>query len=535
VPADDRISLLTDVHRPADGVAHPAVLIRTPYGSAAPDLLLLGRALAARGLAVVSQNVRGRYGSAGRLEPFRHEVVDGRATLRWLAAQPWCDGRVVTFGASYSSYTGLAACACEPPPGVRVVGAANLVAMANPYGHFYRHGALVLHWAAPWSALIAGSRQRPLPSGDLRRLLVAGGSDAALREPGLDPAGAWDAWRATADPRSEPWTGWNLLPGVAGFGVPMLLVGGWFDFTLDATLELFAALGRGGSPAARRLILGPWSHNRVLATLVHGLVAPPGAAPPDAAVLARETLHSLAAWLTPGSTPPGPPVLLWRTAAGGEGEGWTAAESYGSPSPVETLYLSGSGHERGRLTRSVPEAEPPDRWLHDPRDPVPSLGGRLWEVPGWTEPGPLDQEPLAGRRDILRFTGEPLGSSLDVAGAPTAILWTGPEGPDPGPADTCAKLIDVAPGGRATWVADGIVRSAPGPDPRVEEPVTAELGGICHRFERGHRIRLEVAASSHPQFDSTPSPARRRLEHGGGRPSRLVLPVAPRGALADAP
>ena len=35
----------------------------------------------------------------------RHEQEDGHATLAWLAAQPWFDGRLVMWGASYLGMT----------------------------------------------------------------------------------------------------------------------------------------------------------------------------------------------------------------------------------------------------------------------------------------------------------------------------------------------------------------------------------------------------------------------------------------------
>ena len=47
-----------------------------------------------RGYTAVIQDVRGKFRSGGETEFGLHEVDDGFDTLEWIAAQPWCDGRV---------------------------------------------------------------------------------------------------------------------------------------------------------------------------------------------------------------------------------------------------------------------------------------------------------------------------------------------------------------------------------------------------------------------------------------------------------
>jgi putative CocE/NonD family hydrolase len=133
-------------------------------------------------------------------------------------------------------------------------------------------------------------------------------------------------------------------------------------------------------------------------------------------------------------------------------------------------------------------------------------------MPGWTSAGPLEQTDT--RSDVLTFTSQPLDHPFEIAGNPSAVLWLG----DDGPGDCCAKLLDVHPEGGATWVADGITRSSGGGE------VTIDLGPVAYRFGQGHRLRLDVAASSFPQFDRMPREHLLRLFHGGRTPSRLLLP-----------
>ena len=92
--------LVPDV-RPSGGL--PTVLIRTPYGRTIMGPL--GRLYAERGYQVVVQSCRGTFGSGGEFVPVRNEQVDGKATLEWVAAQPWFDGRLVMWGASYLGMT----------------------------------------------------------------------------------------------------------------------------------------------------------------------------------------------------------------------------------------------------------------------------------------------------------------------------------------------------------------------------------------------------------------------------------------------
>ncbi len=94
VPMRDGVTLATDVYLPAgaDGrpvsESLPAILIRMPYGIREPYAYMpaVGRYWARRGYACVVQDVRGKYGSEGEWDPFRHEVDDGYDAIEWVAA-----------------------------------------------------------------------------------------------------------------------------------------------------------------------------------------------------------------------------------------------------------------------------------------------------------------------------------------------------------------------------------------------------------------------------------------------------------------
>jgi len=99
VPMRDGARLALDLHfpsGPSNGL--PVALERTPYNKFAfrPD----AKFWTARGYVYAVQDVRGRFRSEGRFEPFLRDGPDGFDTIEWLARQPWCSGKVGTIGPS---------------------------------------------------------------------------------------------------------------------------------------------------------------------------------------------------------------------------------------------------------------------------------------------------------------------------------------------------------------------------------------------------------------------------------------------------
>ena len=124
VPMRDGVELSADVFLPDDsGGPWPAILFRTPYDNASPDVVQLGLLYSAHGYAFVAQDVRGRGDSDGRFIPFRQEGEDGHDTIEWVAQQQWCDGAVGTAGGSYCAVAQWLA-ARERPPHLRAIASA---------------------------------------------------------------------------------------------------------------------------------------------------------------------------------------------------------------------------------------------------------------------------------------------------------------------------------------------------------------------------------------------------------------------------
>ena len=225
-------------------------------------------------------------------------------------------------------------------------------------------------------------------------------------------------------------------------------------------------------------------------------------------------------------------------------------------------------------------AEATIAWTHDPARPVPTIGAAVaaffeWmKLPDGADPaylqgrarmrpilpdGPMHQRerpellgcaspyPLLARRaDVQVFQTEPLAHAVEIAGPVRVRLFVSSSARD---TDFVAKLIDVHPPsaqdpeGFHMNLTDAILRmrfrnGAERPDPiepgRIYE-IEIELPPTANRFERGHRIRLDIASSNFPQFDVNPGTgeplgrhtqritARNAIHVGPAHPSRLIL------------
>ena len=166
------------------------------------------------------------------------------------------------------------------------------------------------------------------------------------------------------------------------------------------------------------------------------------------------------------------------------------------------LEVAGYAADRGSISagehdtaRVIAAEEPPDIFVYDPGNPVPSRGGASCCCADVAPVGAFDQQSIEIRNDVLVYTSAPLASACDVVGPVELVLHAATDGPD---TDWTAKLVDVHPDGRAINVCDGIIRARYRnslSEPALLEPGIAyeyriHLGATATRFSRGHCIRL---------------------------------------------
>ncbi|MGG2462678.1 CocE/NonD family hydrolase [Streptomyces sp. RGM 3693] len=506
VPGGNGDPLVTDHYFPRGQGEFPTLLVRSPYGRGVPWAPLYGILFAEQGFHVVVQSCRGTGGSGGDFHLWRNEVADGRATVAWLRQQSWFNGALATIGPSYLGYAQWAL-ALEPPPELRAM--VVQIGLHDPYAYFHAGGAVHLE-----NALVSGIGMAHQHRGvgpllraalRLRRWLRTAHREQPPYATGPAAELPWLAEALAHTDRDDPyWHGASTAQAAARLTVPTCLIGGWQDVFLDQNLAQYRRLRRAGCATA--LLVGPWTH---ASALQEGWP-----------VVFAESLGWLRAQLGGDRAGLRPTPVRVHVGAGGGGE-WRDLPDW--PPPPGTAagpwYLSAGG----ALAPQAPAGTAPvGEFRYDPADPTPSVGGPLLSQGG----GRRDNRALEARADVLTFTGPELDEPLEVLGPVGARLrLTGERerGAAGAAFDVFARLCDVDPRGRSVHVCDGLVRMPGG----AAEPLEAvvPMTATAHRFEAGHRLRLQVSGGAFPRY-APPAGA------AGAGPVRLVLHP---GSMLDLP
>ena len=195
------------------------VMIRTPYNAAFLDNE--APAWCGAGFALVNQDVRGMYASAGSFRMFHDVGYDGYDTVAWITSQPWSNGRVGQTGASalaIATYNLMTNHDPEPPPGLQAV--APIV------------GNAVMH-------------KMDFQGGAWRESLMAGWLDA---QKGGSPWIPVELAHEGYDSNAENTSGYYKIDGVSGFSrarkaaVPGVHQAGWYDIFSWTQIETFHQL-----------------------------------------------------------------------------------------------------------------------------------------------------------------------------------------------------------------------------------------------------------------------------------------------------
>jgi len=538
VPMRDGIRLNTFVFLPeSGGPRYPVILHRTPYGITSPgaqsvtdctrawlpsaaepwrgSILRGWRSIVAHGYAAVYQDTRGRYGSEGEDHVYGDDATDGHDTLEWIANQPWTNQMVGMSGSSAGATTTFAA-ASQRHPSLRAffiqVGgssiyddvvcegqsiemerlwlwvAKNIPGLSSSHREAVRQrfgltaaqlDAAAAAAAERYTRLEAARQATPpfIESADWMRLPLTGYPDFATWQPYLDEIithPAPDDFRARHNFRRT-------------IDIPGFHVTTWFDIFQTSVLAAFQDIqARVGN---QKLWIGPnehyfvyqanfWPYDPYFAWFDHWLKGERTGIMDQPAVF-----YSPRAWV--------------EDRAGYVAHDWRHAECWPPPGArPHRLYLQGDGS----LTASGPGGAP-RCYVYDPRQPIPTLGGRNMLI----DAGPRDQRPVQGLPHYgLIYRGEVLAEDLTIAGAVRVTLHVQSNCRD---TDFVAKLIEVEPDGRAMLLMDGVVRAmyrdaAPEPQPLRPDNVyrlTIHLGDIHHTFRAGNRLQVDVTSSNFPR------------------------------------
>ena len=567
IAARDGVRLAANVYLPGRGGTvtgrFPTVVERTPYNKDSGEGQL-PRYFVPRGYAVVLQDVRGRYKSAGTWRPIQDDGADGADLLKWIAEQSWSNGKVATAGTSYAGATQHAIAITNAPALAAMV---PVDAMSN-YGRFgIRHnGAFELRWfnwiftlgnATGTAATPTGLEQRP--NGALAAMRAAAMPEAApalqelalrVREhvqamplrPGtttLKFAPEYESWLIEAIRHGDYDSYWanmgsSVVDHVAEYqDVPSYHVTGWYDSWGAQVANLNYVQLSKAKKSLQRLIIGPWTHSGQAQSFA-GIAEFGASAAIDMNALRHRWYDR---WLLgiQNGVDREPPVRIF-VMGGGDGHktpegrlfvGGTWREESEWPL-ARTIYTPYYLHGDGTLSTEQPTTSPPTRYSFDPRHPVPTIGGNVSSEGVLMPRGAQDQRcsadhwlctntlPLSARQDVIVFQTPPLERDVEVTGPLVVKLWASSDAPD---TDFTAKLIDVYPpsrdfpAGLDLNVGDSIVRARYReslktarllvPDRPAE--FTIEMYPTSLVFRRGHRIRVDISSSNFPRFDVNPN------------------------------
>jgi putative CocE/NonD family hydrolase len=551
----DGVTLYADIYRPKSTDKFPVILMRTPYDKSANWAIAPASKIVPRGYVVIIQDVRGRYRSEGEWYPFRHEQADGFDAVEWAAALPYSNGKIGMMGASYVGATQMLAAIAQPPHLAAI--APNMTASNYHDGWTYQSGAFEQWFDQNWTTQLAQNTLERFIHQNTNALVGVPTlplTNYPVFNFGQLPADAqltqmiapyYSDWLAHPD-YDNYWKQWSIEENFSKITVPMLQVGGWYDIFNAGTLRNYMGAQKYGANEAARTqqhllieIGGHAGFGRRIGDVDFG--------PHALENVYTDVILDWYDFLFKGiqnQFATDKPVKLFTMGA----NEYRQEDDWPPPQAHATKYfLHSNGHANslrgdGSLSTSAPKSEPPDNYVYNPGNPVPTIGGPLCCDEEHMEPGPRDQRPAENRDDVVVYSIGPLAQDLEVTGPVTADLFVKSSAID---TDFTGKFVDVGPDGFAQDLTEGILRMryrvsmehSELMNPGQIYEITVDLWATSNVFLRGHSLRLEISSSNFPRFDRNMNtgeetrsarnfvPATNMILHDTQHPSALILPV----------
>ena len=537
IPMRDGVKLFVTTYTPNwTQEKLPIILSRTPYSSGPYGASKYKGSLGPHpefdkeGFIFVFQDVRGRFLSEGKFVNMRpqsdaiNESTDAYDTIDWLVKNlPQNNGRVGQWGVSYPGFY-TATSMINNHPALRV--ASPQAPIADWFWDDMHHnGAFNLQLTFNFFSVFGVKREGPHENWperfkhetkDAYQFFLDLGPIANVNKKYFK--GEIDFWnKVAAHPNYDSfWQSRSILPHLKNVTCSVLTVGGWYDAEdLYGPLEIYKAVEKNNPAISSTLVMGPWFHGGWFRGKGNKLGDTPfGFASSkyfQKQVMLPEFLHKL----KDGPDPKLPEALVFETGA----NRWRRFEEWPPVREARKLYLGAKDSLQLDSSRTGSDYH---QFVSDPAHPVPSTASiairRRREMMS-------EDQRFAGRRpDVLSFQTDVLKEDFTIAGPIDAELWVST---DKSAADWVVKVIDVYPGDEPDRTIDGqkiqmsnaqlLVRyeilrgrfrnSFERPEPFKPNQVTKvpiHLYDVCHTFQKGHRMMVQIQSSHFPFFDRNP-------------------------------
>ena len=253
IPMPDGVRLAARLWLPRETGPVPAILEYIPYRKR--DMVRARDErnhphFASNGYACLRVDMRGSGDSEGHMPDMYSddELADARHVIKWIAAQPWCNGKVGMFGTSWGGTASMQA-AVKAPRALKAV-IANCATTDRFEDDIHWMGGCLLTDSFEWGAT--------LPA------ILAAPPDAATVGPGWK-----EMWRKRLDGLSFPLSEWisrqtrgaywrhgSVKFSTDDLSCPILAIGGWADRYSNSVIGLVKA-----RPDLCHGIVGPWGHH----------------------------------------------------------------------------------------------------------------------------------------------------------------------------------------------------------------------------------------------------------------------------------
>ncbi len=553
IPLRDGVKLNATLYRPHEQKdALPCVFTLTPYIS--QTYHERGIYFAAHGYVFLTIDVRGRGNSEGEFTPLLQEAKDGHDIVEYLAAQPYCNGKITMWGGSYAGYDQWATAKEFPPHLATIVP----VAAPRPNVDFPFLQNVYYAYDMQWLTLTSGHTSQQNMFADwgfwarqFDKLYTGHQPFKNLDAIVGNPSPIFQTWVAHPQPDAY-WDGYSPTPQqFAKIDLPILSITGQYDDDQPGALSFYRDHYRHGSEAAKArhyLLIGPWDHGgtRTPKADVGGLKFGP------ASLVDMNKLHTdWFDWTLKGG---GKPEFLKDKVTyyvlGDGAEDWRYAPSLEAiTAESRPMFLSSGGaandvYASGRMDAAKSTSGgAPDRYVYDPLDTTFTA----WD--GWAD----DNAGLVSQNGLLEASGKilvyhtaPLAQDTELAGFPKLSVWLALDQPD---TDFIAVVYEIRPDGSSIQLGSNILRARYRKSLREPAPVKAgsierydfdAFPFIARRIGKGSRLRLAFGPLNSKHFEKnyntggtiaeeSGKDARKvtvTLYHDAAHPSALYLPIA---------